>query len=200
MHIFIQLFTNVPQLLLSFGYIGLFLFVFAESGLFFGFFLPGDTLLFTAGLLATQHIFSIIPVLLIIFLAAILGDSGYWFGSLIGCALFTREDSHFFHKKHALRAHQFYDRYGVYAIVLARFIPVVRTFTPIVAGVGNMSYRLFLPYNIVGGIVWGASITLLGYFLGSIFPGIAHYFIVIALVIAVCSLVPLFLIRRDSKH
>ncbi|MES2007177.1 MAG: VTT domain-containing protein [Patescibacteria group bacterium] len=158
------------------GYIGLFAIVFAESGLFFGFFLPGDSLLFTAGLLASQNILYLPLLLALVPIAAILGDSvGYLFGKWVGPRLFTREDSVFFSKHHVLRAEQFYEKYGPRAIILARFIPVVRTFVPIVAGVAQMRYVTFLIYNIIGGLLWGAGVILLGYFLGAAFPATEKY-------------------------
>ena len=197
MHTFVQLFTNASYLLLSLGYIGLFACVFAESGLFFGFFLPGDTLLFAAGLLAAQHTLSLGPVLILIMLGAILGDTvGYWFGAWAGSSLFTRKDSRFFHHSHVIRAQHFYERYGTYAILLARFIPIVRTFAPIVAGIGKMPYRIFLPYNVAGGMLWGVGITLIGYFLGVSFPIIVHYLTAISLGIAALSLLPIVVLQR----
>lgn len=147
--------------------------VFAESGLFFGFFLPGDSLLFIAGFLSSDaggaHLPSLPVVALVTVLAAIIGDQvGYWFGAKVGPALFDKPESRLFKPAHVQRAHAFLEKYGPRTIVLARFIPIVRTFAPIVAGVGQMRYRTFITYNIVGGIFWGAGITSLGYFLGEI--------------------------------
>lgn len=147
--------------------------VFAESGLFFGFFLPGDSLLFIAGFLSSEaggaHLPSLPVVALVTVLAAIIGDQvGYWFGAKVGPALFDKPESRLFKPAHVQRAHAFLEKYGPRTIVLARFIPIVRTFAPIVAGVGQMRYRTFITYNIVGGIVWGAGVTSLGYFLGEI--------------------------------
>jgi membrane-associated protein len=174
------------------GYLGLFSIVFAESGLFFGFFFPGDSLLFTAGLLASQDILYL-PILLAgVPIAAILGDSvGYSFGKWVGPRLFTKENSLFFNKQHVVRAQHFYEKYGPRAIIFARFIPVVRTFVPIVAGVAQMKYKTFLIYNIAGGLLWGAGVTLLGYFLGAAFPQTEKYLTPIILGIIAFSFLPI---------
>jgi membrane-associated protein len=183
---------DIQTLLLTTGYAGLFCIIFAESGLFFGFFLPGDSLLFTAGLLAAQGLLNIAILLPLVALAAVLGDNtGYWFGALIGPKLFTKEDSFFFDRKYIERSERFYERYGARAIILARFIPAVRTFVPIVAGVGSMKYRTFLTYNVIGGLLWGMLVPLLGYFLGRTFPAVQNYLTPIILLIIVISLVPL---------
>ena len=138
------------------GYAGMFFIIFAESGLFFGFFFPGDSLLFTAGFLASQGFLNIIPLATLTFVAAILGDNvGYAFGKKVGVKIFKREDSLLFHKDHLIKAQQFYAKYGGKTIVLARFIPIVRTFAPIVAGAGEMKYSQFLFYNFIGGTIWG---------------------------------------------
>ena len=182
---------DLPYLIETAGYIGLFAIIFAESGLFFGFFFPGDSLLFTAGLLASQGIFNIWILSAALGFAAILGDNvGYWFGTKVGPALFSREDSFFFHKRHLERTRQFYEKHGPRAILLARFIPVVRTFAPIFAGIGEMRYPLFLTYNIAGGLLWGAGITLLGYFLGAAIPGTEHYLLPITVLIVLTSFLP----------
>lgn len=149
------------------------LIVFAESGLFIGFFLPGDSLLFVAGFLASDAAGNILPplpvVAVVVFVAAVTGDQvGYWFGAKVGPALFDRPKSRLFDPDHVVKAHAFYERYGAKTIVLARFVPIVRTFAPIVAGVASMSYRTFFTYNLVGGALWGAGVTTLGFFLGQI--------------------------------
>jgi len=179
-------------LIKTFGYLGIFTIVFAESGLFFGFFFPGDSLLFTAGLIASQGFLNIWILVPLIILGAILGDNvGYWFGAKVGPKIFTREDSFFFHKRHVERTHNFYLKYGAKAVVLARFIPIVRTFTPILAGVGTMPYGTFLKFNIIGGVFWGAGVTLLSYFLGAIIPGIDRYLLPIVIGIIVASFLPI---------
>jgi membrane-associated protein len=172
-------------------YLAVFFVLFAESGLFFGFFLPGDSLLFTLGLLASQQVLSL-PVMLLLWpVAAVTGDSvGYWFGERYGRRLFTREDSIWFHKKHLVTAHDFYEKHGGKAIVLARFIPAVRTFVPIVAGMAQMSYRKFLFWNLLGGIGWSLGVTIAGYFLGSVIPDVDKYLIPIVLLIILVSALP----------
>ncbi|MER5292054.1 VTT domain-containing protein [Streptomyces pharetrae] len=161
-----------PNYLLdTFGIWGLLLIVFAESGLLIGFFLPGDSLLFTAGLLITskQLDFPLWAAIVLICVAAIVGDQvGYMFGKKVGPALFTRPDSRFFKQENVTKAHEFFEKYGPKSLVLARFVPIVRTFTPIIAGVSGMRYRSFLIFNVVGGILWGAGVTLLGSWLGNI--------------------------------
>ena len=158
------------SLLKSFGALGLFLIIFAESGLFFGFFLPGDSLLFTAGLLSSQDKMPALPILLVgCFIAAVAGDQvGYVFGRKVGPALFSRPDSRVFKQEYVEKAQGFFDRHGSKTIVMARFVPVVRTFAPMVAGIAGMNYRRFVMFNIVGGILWIVSMTLVGYFFGQI--------------------------------
>ncbi|MFJ6661111.1 DedA family protein [Streptomyces sp. NPDC091377] len=159
------------NLLDNFGIWGLLLIVFAESGLLIGFFLPGDSLLFTAGLLITsgQLDFPLWAAVILIVIAAIVGDQvGYMFGKKVGPALFTRPDSRLFKQENVTKAHEFFEKHGPKSLVLARFVPIVRTFTPIIAGVSNMRYRSFLTYNVVGGVLWGAGVTLLGSWLGNI--------------------------------
>jgi membrane-associated protein len=163
-----------PEWLIERGGLALIaLIVFAESGLLVGFFLPGDSLLFIAGLLASPtggnklpHVALVVPVIVA---AAIAGDQvGYLFGQRVGPALFDRPKSRFFNPGNVAKASHFLDKHGPKAIVLARFVPIVRTFAPIVAGIGTMNYRTFVTYNVVGGVVWGAGVTLAGYFLGEI--------------------------------
>ena len=173
------------------GYLGIFLIIFAESGLFFGFFLPGDSLLFTAGLLASQGYFSVLLLVLLAVLGAIGGDQiGYLFGKKVGPRIFVRDDSLFFKKKYVADAEIFYQKYGKKTIILARFVPIVRTFVPIIAGVGKMHYKTFVSYNIIGGVLWGAGITLLGYFLGQKIPNIDTYLLPIILLIIIISILP----------
>ncbi|MET9447987.1 DedA family protein [Streptomyces cinerochromogenes] len=150
---------------------GLLLIVFAESGLLIGFFLPGDSLLFTCGLLITSGDldFPLWAAIALICLAAILGDqAGYMFGKKVGPSLFNRPDSRLFKQENVTKAHEFFEKYGPKSLVLARFVPIVRTFTPIIAGVSGMKYRSFLVFNVIGGVLWGAGVTLLGSWLGDI--------------------------------
>ncbi len=181
-----------PQLLIgALGLIGVIMVIFAETGLFFGFFLPGDSLLFTAGFLASQGYISIVWLLLGTFIAAVVGDSvGYAFGKKIGPAIFKKEDSIFFNPKHILTAQAFYEKHGKKTIILARFIPIVRTFAPIVAGIGNMKYRTFIAYNIIGGFIWTWGLLLSGFLLGSVIPDADRFIIPIVAVIIVVSAAP----------
>ncbi|MBI3088563.1 MAG: VTT domain-containing protein [Candidatus Omnitrophica bacterium] len=173
------------------GYTVLAVIVFAETGLLAGFFLPGDSLLVAAGLLAsTDGVLDVRRLVLLLSAAAILGDStGYALGYHLGPKIFSREDSRFFHRDHLARTQRFYERYGAKTIVLARFVPIVRTFAPTVAGVGRMAYRKFLAFNVAGGIGWVAGMTLTGYWLGHAVPNLEqHLHWVIAAVIAVSFL------------
>ena len=176
----------------SVGYPGLFLVVFLESGVFFGFFLPGSSMLFTAGLLATRGFFNPLYLIALLWLAAVLGDSaGYWFGNTVGVRLFLRPNSTWFRRDYLEKAKDFYDRHGVRTVVFARFVPIVRTFVPIVAGVVNMRYRLFLAYNIFGGFLWAAGVTFLGYYLGEKVPFVQTYLTPIIIVIIIVTCLPL---------
>lgn len=180
------------QIVETLGYIGIFSIVLAESGIFIGFFLPGDSLLMTAGLFATQGTLSIVTLLIIVPIAAILGDSiGYSFGKFIGPRLFTKEDSWLFNKKHIERSRKFYEKHGPRAVLIARFIPIVRTFVPIIAGVGEMKYSKFLMYNIVGGFLWADIFLLAGYFLGQMIPNLEVYILPIVAVIILLSILPI---------
>lgn len=186
MHLF-----DIPNLISSIGLIGVTGIVFAESGLFFGFFLPGDSLLFTAGLLASQGLINIIALLVLTFIAAVLGDNvGYATGKKIGDSLADKEDSWLFKKSYLEKTEAFYKKYGKKAIIFARFMPIVRTFAPILAGAGNMEYKTFFKYNLIGGFLWTWSILLLGYFLGSAFPNIEEYLTPIIIGIIVLSVLP----------
>ena len=182
---------DLPKLITTMGYIGVFGMIFAESGLLMGFVFPGDSLLFTAGFLASQGIFNIWALIVLCFISAVVGDSvGYAFGKRVGSALFSKEDSLFFHKKNLERARVFYEKYGGKAIILARFMPLARTFAPILAGVGKMNYKHFIFYNIIGGALWSCGLSLLGYFLGSTIPDVDTYLFPILVVIIFVSLLP----------
>lgn len=190
---------DILSLVQTFGSFGVLAVVFAESGMFFGFFLPGDSLLFTAGLLASQNFLNIWVLLIFVPISAILGDNfGYWFGTKVGPKIFTREDSFFFHKHHIERAREFYAKYGVKAIVIARFVPVVRTFVPVLAGVGQMPYHTFMKYNILGGLLWSLTMLLLGFSLGSVIPNIDRYILPIVFAIVIISFMPI--IREVIIH
>lgn len=182
---------DLVKILESFGYLGLISIIFAESGLLVGVFLPGDSILFTAGFLASQDFFNIWLLTPMTFVAAVLGDSvGYAFGHKIGKKLFQREDSVFFHKKHLLRAQKFYQKHGGKTITIARFLPVVRTFAPIVAGMGDMTYKRFLFFNVIGAFLWAVCIPLAGFFLGNLIPGVDKYLLPIIAVIVIASIAP----------
>ncbi|GIM91102.1 DedA family protein [Paractinoplanes toevensis] len=165
-------FLDPEWLISTFGLIGILAVVFAESGLLIGFFLPGDSLLFTAGLLVADGTYLHQPLWLMCLLvsaAAVAGDQfGYLFGRRFGPALFRRPDSRLFRQENLTRAREFFAKYGARSIVLARFVPIVRTFTPIVAGASHMHYRRFLTCNLIGGTLWGSGVTVLGYFLGQV--------------------------------
>lgn len=179
------------------GLILLFLIVFAESGLLIGFFLPGDSLLFIAGFLSSsagEHRLPALPwVVLTTFSAAVIGDQvGYLFGKKVGPAIFDRPKSRFFRPDNVHKAHAFLEKHGPKTIVLARFVPIVRTFAPIVAGVGEMKYRTFVVYNVVGGVLWGIGVTTLGYFLGEI-DFVKENIEIAILAVVVISLLPVAL-------
>jgi membrane-associated protein len=178
-------------LIQTLGLVGIFALVFVESGIFFGFFFPGDSLLFTAGLLSSQGYFSLALLLAGCIISAVAGGGfGYLFGRQIGPVLFSREDSLFFHQKHLERAQRFYETHGIKTIVLARFIPVVRTFAPILAGVGRMRYRTFMFFNILGALLWTLLLCLSGFYLGHLVPNIEHYLLPIIMLIIVLSFLP----------
>jgi membrane-associated protein len=182
---------DTVSLLKTVGYLGLFGIIFAESGLLIGFFLPGDSLLFTAGFLASQHFLNIFLVLIVTLFAAIIGDNvGYFFGKKVGPTIFTKEESFFFHKDHVEKARVFYEKHGGKALVLARFMPVVRTFAPILAGVGNMKYGKFFFYNVVGSVLWAGLLPIIGYSLGSLIPSAERYIHIIILAIIFVSVLP----------
>lgn len=181
---------SLPELITIIGLAGVCFIVFAETGLLLGFFLPGDSLLFVAGVLASQGIFSLPMLLLAVSVSALLGNFvGYEFGFRVGEKLFAREDSFFFKKRHAEKARDFYDENGGKTIFLARFIPIVRTFAPIVAGVAKMNRRSFYAFSVVGGFVWVFGLILAGYFLGSAID-VDKYLLPIIIGIVVVSFLP----------
>lgn len=200
---------DVNAIITAFGYLGVTLIIFAESGLFFGFFLPGDSLLFTAGYLASQGVLDIHLLVLLTTVAAISGDSvGYWFGKKIGPAIFSRPNSRFFSQQRVSEAKHFFDHHGARSIIIARFVPAVRTFVPIIAGVAGMHYGTFIRYNIIGGLIWGAGLPYAAYFLGSTVPHIDQYIEFIILGIVFVSVLPIVrpflammvdLLRRDTR-
>lgn len=195
---------DIVALVKTAGYVGIFGMVFAESGLFFGFFFPGESLLFTAGILASQGLLDFYILAPLVFAGAVLGDTvGYAFGRRVGPAIFRSENSLFFNKKNIERTKMFYEKYGTKTIILARFVPIVRTFAPIFAGVGRMRYKTFLTYNLIGGALWGLGVTGIAYYLGSLIPDLERYLLPIVLLIIFVSLLPLAMEyiahRRNSK-
>jgi membrane-associated protein len=184
-------FSNLPDLVQWAGLFGLTIIVFSETGLLIGVFLPGDSLLVTAGLLAAHgylNVYQLAPVLTI---AAIVGNSlGYFIGHATGPRIFNRENSLFFNKKHAIRAHEFEERYGHATIVIAQFIPIIRTFSPVIAGVGEMKFREFVTYNVLGAVAWVWSMLGIGYFLGNYIPGIDRHIEIVVVIVVFISLLP----------
>ncbi len=193
---------DVVAVLQAGGYVGIATIVFAESGILLGIFLPGDSLLFAGGLLSATGFFSFPLLITLVVVAAILGDSvGYWFGAHVGQKLFDRPDSWFFKKEYLTRTELFYQKYGTRAVILARFLPIIRTIAPILAGTGSMRYSVFLRANILGALIWGIGMTSLGYFLGAIIPESEKYILPLSLLIIVVSFIPFFIevIRTRSK-
>lgn len=191
---------TVMEAIITVGYIGLFIIVFLESGFFLAPFLPGDSLLFSAGILAAEGYFSLYILIPLFVIAAILGDSfGYWFGKRFGKKIFEGNIP-YLNMEHLEKTRVFYEKHGALSITIARFVPVVRTFTPIFAGTAEMHYKTFLKYNILGAVLWGAGVTLLGYFLGKIFPDIDKYLIPIIFVIILASLIPIYREYRKSNR
>lgn len=200
---FIKTFLH-PQSIIQYGGLALLLFIiFAETGLFFGFFLPGDSLLFVAGLMSGSTLFDvdIVTLNLSIIVAGILGNFvGYYFGKKTGPVLFKRDDSLFFKKKHANAAKNFYDRYGGMALILGRFIPIIRTFVPIMAGVVSIDFKKFVLYNIVGCVAWVVSMTLSGYFLGRMFPSLQENLEYIVIIIIAVSMIPVVITYLKERN
>jgi membrane-associated protein len=185
------------------GYVVLFAIVFTETGLLIGFFLPGDSLLITAGLVAAAGGLNIWWLNVLLIVAAVTGDSvGYAIGARLGPRLFTRPKSLLFNPRHLERTRTFYERHGAKTIVIARFVPIVRTFAPVVAGVGQMAYRKFVFYNIAGGVGWVTSMTWAGYALGRAIPNVADYVHVIVVVVVILSVIPIVieLVREHRRR
>jgi membrane-associated protein len=197
---FFRTIYNVPELIRLVGLYGLIFIIFAETGLMVGFFLPGDSLLVTAGLFAARGDLDITRLLLTLTIAAIVGDAtGYYIGRKAGHALYNRPNSFFFRKEHLLRTRQFYERHGGKTIILARFMPVARTFAPVVAGAADMTYRKFATYNITGGVLWITSMTLIGYYLGLAIPDLEKRIHLVVAVVIFLSLLPAIIAWLKSK-
>ncbi len=183
--------VDLEGLIRAVGYLGIFGIIFAETGLLVGFFLPGDSLLFTAGFLASQDYLNIYLLMGVSFVAAVVGDAtGYAIGHRVGRRLFRKPESLLFKPDHLDRAEAFFIKHGGKAIIIARFLPIVRTFIPVVAGVGAMSYSRFLSYNVIGAVLWAMGVTLAGYFLGSAIPSVDRYLLPIILGIIIVSVLP----------
>lgn len=191
---------NPSHLVKDFGYLGIFIALFLESGIIFGFFLPGDSLLFTAGLLASQHYMNIGALIIVSVIAAILGNNaGYYTGRFFGESLFNKPRSVWFSPARVKEAHSFFEKEGPQSLILARFIPAVRTFVPIAAGIGKMPYRAFLTYNALGGLLWGVALPLLGYTLGKKVPSIDKYLLPAVFLIIIASAIPVLLTYFKKK-
>lgn len=194
MHALADLFhrlNNLPELVQWAGLFGLAAIIFSETGLLVGVFLPGDSLLVTAGLLAARGYLNVYALAPLLTVAAICGNSvGYFIGRASGPRIFSRENSLFFNKKHAIRAHEFYEKYGRKTIVLAQFMPVIRTFAPVVAGVGGMRFRQFITFNIMGAVLWIWSMVAIGFFLGSYIPGIDQHIEIVIVIVIFISILP----------
>ena len=173
------------------GYRGICAIIFAETGLFIGCFFPGDSLLFTAGMLAAKGVLQLSILIPLVMIAAILGYMlGYWFGDKLGHWLVKRQDGFFWKRRYLQQAHDFYDKYGSQAMILCRLVPIVRTFCPIVAGMGAMPFPRYMRYNIIGAVIWGLIVPLVGYFVGNIFPNARHFILPMVLAIVVFSVLP----------
>jgi membrane-associated protein len=173
------------------GYLSVAGIIFAETGLFFGFFLPGDSILFPAGLLASRGYLNIFVLCLLSFIAAVLGNIvGYYFGKHVGHRIFNRTDSIFFHRDHIRRAHAFYEKYGAKTIILARFVPVIRTFAPIVAGVSAMNFAEFLTFSSIGALIWAVGLPVAGFYLGRVIPNVDRYLLPLIALVILVSLAP----------
>lgn len=193
--------SDVRGLVQAGGYVALAIIVFAETGLMIGFFLPGDSLLVTAGLFAAKGDLNIFLLNGLLMFCAIVGDAtGYYIGRKLGPALFRREDSLLFKKKHLIATHEFYERHGGKTIIIARFVPVVRTFAPVVAGIGNMGYRRFAMFNIIGGIGWVFSMTMIGYLLVTLFPATEKHIEKVIIIVIFVSILPAIIEWLRSKR
>jgi membrane-associated protein len=199
MDFILELFTSSGATIAYLLFAGI---IFVGSGIIIGFLLPGDSLLVTAGLLAAQGILDVSVLLSIGSVAAILGGAvGYAFGRAVGPSLFSRPDSKYFRRNHLLKAHKFYKKYGIATIIAARFVPFVRTFAPILAGVAVMKYHTFVTFNIIGGIFWVCSLTLAGYWLGNVVPNLEKYLMFLVAGVIMLSLIPIAIeATRGQRH
>ena len=194
-------YSDPTALIMWGGYVALTIIIFSETGLLIGFFLPGDSLLVSAGLIASRGILDVWFMCALLSFAAILGQTvGYAIGKAAGPHLFAREDSMFFKRSHLQRAHDFYEKHGGVTIVLARFMPIVRTFVPVVAGAARMSYRAFQIFNVIGGVLWVCGMLMIGYGLGRYIPGIEKHIDKVILLVIALSLAPAVISAWRRKH
>lgn len=204
MHTLIEWFNrlrDVQSLVQTAGYAGLTALIFAETGLFIGFFLPGDSVMVSAGLFAQRGYLSIGLLGSLLTAASIIGDStGYWIGRATGPRMFRREDSLLFKRRHLIAAHQFYERHGGKAVIIARFMPVIRAFAPVVAGIGEMPYSRYVMYSIAGSVLWVWSMLLLGYSLGRYVPGVASHIDIVVVLIVLVSVAPALIARLNARR
>lgn len=200
-HFCICMFIDIPSLVKTAGYIGVFGIIFAETGLLVGFFLPGDSLLFTAGILASQGYLNIWWLCFGLFFATLIGDNvGYQIGKHLGPKLFKRPKSFWFNPQHLERSHAFYEKHGAKTVVIARFVPVVRTFSPVVSGLARMKYTKFLVYSVVGALLWAVGLSLLGYWLGTTVPNIEKYIVPGIIIIILLSISPgIYHLLKDQR-
>ena len=193
--------SDLPTLLATVGYLGILAIVFAETGLLVGFFLPGDSLLITAGIVAQQGSLNVWGAIAAVIVGAVLGDTvGYLLGRRFGPAIFRRQDARLFRPEFVARTQAYFSKYGKFAVVVARFVPIARTVAPTLAGVGKMPYGTFLAYNVLGAVAWGASVPLAGYWLGSLIPNLDRYILLIVGVVVLVSLVPVALELRRARR
>ena len=182
---------DLPALIKWAGYLGLTAIIFSETGLLAGFFLPGDSLLVTAGLFSAQGYLNVVKLGLLLNTAAVLGNcTGYFIGKTTGPRIFRKEDSLLFNKKHLVRSHDFYEKHGGKTIILAQFMPIIRTFAPLIAGVAGMNFRTFLAYNVVGSIFWVWGMLLTGYFLATYVPGVVDHIELVIILVIFVSILP----------
>lgn len=191
---------DLESLIISVSYIGIFGIIFAETGLLLGFFLPGDSLLIAAGLMAARGDLSLPLIMLIVSSAAIIGNVvGYFIGQKVGPIIFKREKSRFFHPEHVEKTHAFFEKHGPKTIILARFIPIVRTFVATFAGVSKMSFKKFFIYSVIGGILWGIGLPAAAFYLGKLIPDLDKYILLVIAIVIVISLIPIGLELIKSR-
>jgi len=192
---------DLESLISTVSYIGIFGIIFAETGLLLGFFLPGDSLLIAAGLMAAKGDLSLPIIITVVAAAAIIGNIvGYFIGQKVGPIIFKREKSRFFHPEHVEKTHNFFEKHGSKTVILARFIPIVRTFVATFAGVSKMSFRKFFIYSVIGGVLWGVGLPLAAFYLGKLIPDLDKYILLVIAVVIIISFIPVFLELHKSRN